>query len=291
MRVQATPERVRRRGEAGGRDHRGARERDRRARARRRRRRRNHEAGRRRRARAGARSLQGSALVALPSASRLAIRSLPIHRLAVSAPACGAIEANAAPSRRPAGAPRRSRPDCARSPGSPPRRRPRASGCRRRDGSATPASANIPASRMKPGSTTDTPTPCGRRSARSAEREAPQAELGRRVHRGRRLGRLARQRRDEHHVAASAVDHRRQRSPRERDRRPQVDLEHPVDLLLVSSVSRPLAGTPALATSTSTSPASRREPVDLLSVRRGRTRSRARRARPRATRARRLGGR
>ena len=48
------------------------------------------------------------------------------------------------------------------------RRRPRACGCRRPRGSSTSASANMPASRMKPGRTTETPTPCGRRSSRSA---------------------------------------------------------------------------------------------------------------------------
>ena len=66
-------------------------------------------------------------------------------------------------------APRRPRRGC-RSIASHDRvaRRPRASACRCRRGSLTPASANMPASRMKPGKMAETPTPLACRSARSA---------------------------------------------------------------------------------------------------------------------------
>ena len=44
---------------------------------------------------------------------------------------------------------------------------------------SAPESANMPASRMKPGETSETPTPLGIEVGAQAEGEAAQAELGR----------------------------------------------------------------------------------------------------------------
>ena len=70
-----------------------------------------------------------------------------------------------------------------------------------------------------------------------------------------------------------AADHRRRERPGERDRRAQVDLEHPVDLLL-GQLGEPPAGraAPAFATRTSTSPRRARRAADRPRCdRRGRT--------------------
>ena len=63
------------------------------------------------------------------------------------------------------------------------RRRPRASACRRRRQLGARRRANMPASRMKPGKITETPTPMRPQVLAQAEREAAQAELRRRVDR------------------------------------------------------------------------------------------------------------
>ena len=66
------------------------------------------------------------------------------------------------------------------------------------------------------------------------------ARLRRRVQRRARPRRLARQRAHEHEVARAARDHRLRQQPREHDRRAQVHVEHPVELL--QRVRRQLAG-------------------------------------------------
>ena len=75
------------------------------------------------------------------------------------------------------------------------------------DGSCAPEEANIPASRMKPGSTVDTPTPLIAQVGAQARGEAAQAELRRVVHQRARRGRLAAQRGDEDQLTAAASDH------------------------------------------------------------------------------------
>ena len=62
-------------------------------------------------------------------------------------------------------------------------------------GSVTPVLAYIPATRMKPGATTETPTPGLPQVLSEPEREPAQAELGGRVDRRRRRRGLARERR------------------------------------------------------------------------------------------------
>ena len=74
------------------------------------------------------------------------------------------------------------------------------------------ASAHMPASLMKPGKTVVTPTPLPCRSWRSPWPEGAQAELGGRVDARVRRGHLARDRRDQDHVPAAALDHRRARA-------------------------------------------------------------------------------
>ena len=108
-------------------------------------------------------------------------------------------------------------------------------------GSFAPDSANMPASLMKPGRITETPTPFGARSSRSDEREAAQAELRRRVDRGAGRGRAARQRGHEEQVPAAARDHRLGQAVGEQHRRAQVDVERAVDLLGRERVQPPAA--------------------------------------------------
>ena len=86
---------------------------------------------------------------------------------------------------------------------------------------------------MKPGRTTDTPTPCRPKILTDPQRKAAHPELGGRVQRGGRRRRLAGQRRDEHHVAAAPSDHPWCQSAGQSDRRAQIDLQHVVDPLLV----------------------------------------------------------
>ena len=89
----------------------------------------------------------------------------------------------------------------------------------------------MPASRMKPGEDgrdADARVP---QVLAQPEREPAQPELGRRVDRAARARRLARQRGDEHEVAAAARDHALGQRPRQHDRRAQVDVERAVDLL------------------------------------------------------------
>ena len=98
-------------------------------------------------------------------------------------------------------------------------------------GDFAPESANMPASRMKPGETSETPTPLGPRSAAQAEGEAAQAELGRVVDRATRARRLARERGDEDEVAGAALDHRREQRLGHQHRRLEVDAQGALHLL------------------------------------------------------------
>ena len=113
---------------------------------------------------------------------------------------------------------------------------------RKPGGSSAPLSANIPASCTKPGETIETPTPVPRRSARRDGAEPAQAELRRRVERAARDRRAARQRRHEDEVPGAALAHRRHVQPRQHDRRAEVHVEHPVDLLLREGLQPPGAG-------------------------------------------------
>ena len=113
------------------------------------------------------------------------------------------------------------------------RRRPgRASTVPISAGAAALESANMPASRIIPGITTETPTPVPRRSSRRREGEAAEAELGRAVQRGPRGRRLAGERGDEDHVPGPASAPRGHQLARHPDRRLEVDPQRPPDLLL-----------------------------------------------------------
>ena len=124
------------------------------------------------------------ALVGLALGHPAASSVLPMRRCNL-AESPGATPANFAPMRIESGA--TSTSSSPRSMPSPPRRpRPRGCGCRRSDGSSVPLSANIPASRMKPGKTVVTPTARVRQVLAQPERHAAQAELRGRVERAAR---------------------------------------------------------------------------------------------------------
>ena len=123
-------------------------------------------------------------------------------------------------------------------------------------GSLAPDSANMPASLMKPGRTTETPTPLGDEVLAQRQREAAQAELGGRVDRGARR------------PGAPDSDDMNSRCPLPRATigsiRPWASSIGARRLTASArsicsgekEFSRPLPGSPAFATSTSTSPAS-----------------------------------
>ena len=126
----------------------------------------------------------------------------------------------------------------------------RGRGARARAARLAPESANIPASRMKPGQTTETPTPVPAQvgAQRRARSRAGRTWSRSRARRGPR--RLARERGDEDQVPGAALASSPGTSSRAmQHRRLEVDPQRAADLLLArSSSSRPDAGRPALAT-------------------------------------------